>query len=65
MHFYTQQHQYYCGIDLHTKYMYVCIIDQQANILIHKNIPRNPDILFKVLHPYLGNLALAVECMFT
>lgn len=65
MHFYTQQHQYYCGIDLHTKNMYVCIIDQQANILVHKNIPCNPETLLKLVNPYLGNLALSVECMFT
>ena len=38
MHFYTQQHQYYCGIDLHTKNMYVCILNQVGNILFHKNI---------------------------
>ena len=28
MRFYNQQHKYYCGIDLHTRKMYVCIIDQ-------------------------------------
>ncbi len=25
MRFYTQQHGYYCGIDLHARTMYVCI----------------------------------------
>ena len=27
MIFYTKQHKYFCGIDLHTKTMYICIID--------------------------------------
>jgi hypothetical protein len=27
MRFYTKQHKYYCGIDLHTKKMFVCIIE--------------------------------------
>ena len=27
MRFYTKQHKYYCGIDLHTKKMFVCILD--------------------------------------
>ena len=27
MKFYTKTHQRYCGIDLHTKNLYVCIID--------------------------------------
>ena len=31
MRFYTQQHQYYCGIDLHARSMYLCIMDQNAH----------------------------------
>jgi hypothetical protein len=27
MRFYTHHHKYYCGIDLHTSMMYVCITD--------------------------------------
>jgi len=65
MKFYSQQHQYYCGIDLHAKNLYVCIIDQKANILVHKNIPTNTNTLYHLLKPYLSDLALAVECMFT
>ena len=26
MQFYTKQHKFYCGIDPHTKKMYVCIL---------------------------------------
>ena len=29
MRFYTNQHKYDCGIDLHARRMYVCIIDEQ------------------------------------
>ena len=29
MRFYTKQHKYYCGIDLHTRTMYVCILDHE------------------------------------
>jgi transposase len=65
MRFYTQQHQYYCGIDLHTKNMYVCILNQGGNILFHKNISSSPQSLYRVIKPYLPDIALAVECMFT
>lgn len=65
MRFYTNQHKYYCGIDLHAKNLYVCIIDQQAKILVHKNIPTHQDYLLPLINPYLDDLALAVECMFT
>ncbi len=27
MRFYKQQHKFYCGVDLHTKQMYCCIVD--------------------------------------
>ena len=33
MRFYTQQHQYSCGIDLHARTMYVCILDQDGEIV--------------------------------
>ena len=29
MRFYTQQHQFYCGIDLHARTMYVCILNHE------------------------------------
>ena len=38
MRFYTQQHAHYCGIDLHAKAMYLCILDQVGDILLHRNI---------------------------
>ncbi len=43
MKFYTSQHKYYCGIDLHAKKMYVCILDQLGKVIIHKNIKATPD----------------------
>jgi len=43
MNFYTQQHKHYCGIDLHAKAMYVCILDQRGTILVHKNLHATPD----------------------
>ena len=38
MRFYTQQHKYDCGIDLHARKMYVCIIDQKGKMKVHQNI---------------------------
>jgi transposase len=65
MRFYTQQHQYYCGIDLHTQSMYVCVLDQAGKVLIHRNIKTNPDTLLKTITPFLPDMALSVECIFT
>ena len=65
MRFYTISHKYYCGIDLHTKTMYVCILDCDANILIHKNIPTQTKALEKLILPYRDDLVIGVECMFS
>jgi hypothetical protein len=34
MKFYTTLHKTYCGIDLHAKIIYVCILDQQGYVLL-------------------------------
>jgi len=38
MRFYTNQHKYYCGIDLHTRKMYVWILDEKGEIREHRNL---------------------------
>ena len=42
MNFYTIQHAYYCGIDLHAHCLYVCILNQAGEIVLHKNIKAHP-----------------------
>jgi transposase len=65
MRFYNNQHQYYAGIDLHARKMYICIIDGQGKILFHKNMDTNPTNLAKSLEPYLPDIIVGVECVFT
>jgi transposase len=65
MNFYTQQHTYYCGIDLHAKAMYVCILDQSGTKLVHKNLPTTPEAFLRIIAPYREDVVVAVECMFT
>ena len=38
MRFYNRQHRHYCGIDLHVKTMYVCILDATGQVLVHRNV---------------------------
>src|SRR5215475_10973534 len=65
MNFYTQQHKHYCGIDLHARAMYVCILDQHGTKLVHKNLPATPEAFLRVVAPYREELVVGVECMFT
>ena len=61
MQFYNNSHPYYCGIDLHAKTLYVCILDDQGDTVIHKNIKSCPDTLMSLLKPYIGNVVVGVE----
>ena len=55
MKFYVQQHKYYCGIDLHARTMYVCIIDEKGAI-----VKQNFDLICGVPPPHGGILFLLV-----
>ena len=63
MRFYNNSHTYYCGIDLHARNLYVCILDQQGEKRLHKNIKACPLELTQLLKPFMDNLVLGVECM--
>ena len=63
MNFYNNTHPYYCGIDLHAKLLYVCILDGKGNTCLHKEISACPEKLKALLEPYLGNIIVGVECM--
>ena len=63
MNFYNNIHPNYCGIDLHARSLYVCIIDQDGKTCVHKEVPADPDKLRALLEPYIGNIVVGVECM--
>jgi transposase len=65
MRFYTNQHPFYCGIDLHARTMYVCLMNRDGEILVHRNMKAAPEPFLKAIAPYRDNLVVAVECMFT
>jgi transposase len=65
MRFYTTQHPFYCGIDLHARSMYVCIVSQDGEILVHRNMKAAPEPFLKTVAPYRDGLVVAVECICT
>jgi hypothetical protein len=50
--FYTQSHRYYCGIDLHARWMYLCVLDPQGEVLLHRNLRACPEAFLKAVEPY-------------
>jgi transposase len=65
MRFYSKPHQHWCGIDLHAKTMYICILDREGNVLAHRNLPASPEAFLEAIAPYREGLVVAVECIFT
>jgi transposase len=65
MRFYTKQHPFYCGIDLHARTMDICIVNQNGEILVHHNYNANPETFLKVIAPSRDDLVVAVACLFT
>jgi transposase len=64
MNFYTKQHQFYAGIDLHARLLAVCILDQAGQIVCQTKIPADKRILLDTLAPYRADVVVCVECLF-
>ncbi len=66
MKFYTNQHQFYCGIDLHAKKMYLCVLDSLGNIVLHRNTDATAGMLEQAIAPFAAtDLVIAVERIFS
>src|SRR5262249_10314233 len=55
----------YCGIDLHARTMYVCILNRDGEVLLHRHLKAAPEPFLKSIAPYREDLVVCVECMFT
>ena len=65
MKYYTSTTEFNCGIDLHARQMYVCLMDRSGKILVHTNIKNNDfEYFLKLVAPYKDDLTVCAECMF-
>ncbi|HHJ37896.1 MAG TPA: hypothetical protein ENJ86_00315 [Methylothermaceae bacterium] len=65
MRFYTQTHQHVCGVDLHTKTLYLCILNHAGEIVLHSNLLAKPKPFHKAIKLFRGDLVVGAECMFS
>jgi transposase len=65
MRFYNGQHRHYCGVDLHTKRMYLCILDRDGNKCLHRNVRAKPHDFLNAIGGFRDDLVVGAECMFT
>jgi len=61
---YTGRHRFYCGVDLHARSLFVCVLDQDGQVRFHQNLAAEPDQLLAALEPFREDLVVACECMF-
>ena len=65
MDYYTTLTKYNCGIDLHSKQMYACVVDKEGKILVHKNIKGNDFGYFlNITKPYRSDMTVVCESTF-
>ncbi len=64
MRFYTSQHRFYCGIDLHARTMRVCILSQNGDVVYDDNHACDFPTLLQIIAPYRDGIVIGVECMF-
>lgn len=65
MKYYISTTEFNCGIDLHARQMYVCLMDRQGKKLVHTNIRDNDfNHFLKLIAPYRHDLTVCCECMF-
>jgi hypothetical protein len=65
MRFYTIQHQFYCGIDLHVDGMYLCVLDADGEVRVHQNLRTDPHTFLQALRPFRADVVVGVECLVT
>lgn len=65
MRFYTHQHTHYCGVDLHTRTMYLCILDAKGKVVFSRSILAVPERFLLATEPFREDLLVGAECMFT
>ena len=57
--------QFNCGVDLHAKNMYLCVMDQEGKTLLHQNIKTHDREKFlSLLAPYRHDVTVACESTF-
>jgi transposase len=44
--------------------MYICILDSEGKIVLHKNIKSKPDVFLRTIEPFMEDIVVAVECLF-
>jgi transposase len=65
MKYYQTTTEFNCGIDLHTRQMYICVMNRAGEVLVHRNIRDNDfEFFLKLVEPYRHDLTVTCESCF-
>jgi transposase len=64
MRFYTGQHRFYAGVDLHARSMYTHVLDASGKTVFEKDLPAGPEAFLDAVKPFRDGLVVGCECMF-
>jgi transposase len=64
MRFYEQQHRFYAGVDLHTRTLHLCLLDDKGQVAFDRNLEASPGAFLDAIAPFREGLVVGVECMF-
>src|SRR5437899_1491271 len=53
-----QPHRFYCGVDLHARCMYLCILDAAGQTVLHQDYPADAGAFLDAVAPYRDGLAV-------
>ncbi len=61
---YNQTHQFYAGVDLHARSMFVHVLSAKGKTVFERDLPAEPDAFLDAVKPFRKNLVVGRECMF-
>jgi hypothetical protein len=64
MNYNNTQHQFYCGVDLHARSMFVHVLDKKGKTVFEEDLPADADAFLHAIKPFRRNLVVGCECMF-
>ena len=65
MYYRTINSDYYCGVDVHSKRSYLCILDHAGKKVYQKNIQNSFDNFKDIVEPFLPNISVGCESTYT
>src|SRR6266567_5448833 len=64
MKYYTSTTEFNCGIDLHARQMYVCVMDRKGKKLVHTNVKDNDfNFFLKLIEPYKHDITATTKVL--